>query len=93
MEVRTCHELGEHAARFAEQCSSECALFDLEAIRNRRQMPNRVDRNLCDAHIVGIGDKLAVGFEPTGFDRIVDLGKRQMRLSNGNGRLKIDAFV
>ena len=60
LQVATCYQLGEHAARLLEEAAAQVALRDAEALRDSRQIPDRLDRGLRYPRIAVLGEHVAV---------------------------------
>ena len=86
LEVAARDELRIHAARFLEQRATQIGLAHLEPPRNAGQPPHRLDRRLGDDGRTVRQQELAVGREPTGGDRLADLGQVDVRLRDGDRR-------
>ena len=86
------HKFGEHSGGLIEQVSAQRSLCGAEALRNSRQIPDRIDRDL-DHRDAAVGmDGMAVGLQPSGGQRVADFDQVEPRPGDGDTRADVEAF-
>ena len=84
-------ELRKHASRLLEQHAPQLPLGDVEAPRDARQMPDRIDRRLRHAHVAVVVQDRSVRNEAPGRDGVLQLRHVDPRLGDRDRRPQVDA--
>ena len=92
LQIRPCHQFRKHARGLFEQLSAQIVLGGHEVLRQARQIPDRVDRDLDHGDASVLVHDLAVLLEPPGFDRRLQFGQIKTGARDGNTRTDVDAF-
>ena len=92
LQIGPCHQFRKHAGGLFEQLPAQIVLGGREALRQARQIPYRVDRDLDHGDAAVLVHDLAVMLEPAGFDRRLQFGQIETRARDGDARTDVDAF-
>lgn len=85
-DIRPGDQLGVHAARELEEGSPQGTLVDPEPLGNAREIPDRLDGYLGHGKLaLRVQADLAVGYESSAPDALLQLGELHVSLCDGDG--------
>src|SRR6516225_5850234 len=92
LQVGPRHQFRKHAGGLFEQLPAQIVFGGREPLRQARQIPDRVDRDLDHRDAAALVDHFVIMLEPPGFDRRLQLGEIKAGARDRDARADVDAF-